>query len=501
MKLYVFCLCCFFILACTNHTGGVAPSQQTSSTNTAPVSNNITPPAFDEDTESLITLSYTDAESHQATSCAISNASQVSQSQPCSCSSGVCSVGVIGAGNFNGNASFNFVVTANGLASNTAIASFNIVSVPDISGSLTTGGAALTNRAKQSVFSALTFDENITTAELCLSQDSNNNGVLDISERCNMQNYLNLTAALSASGTSSGATWNSYYLQSGVDAASFSLTPSCGSTTSYFTTLQVTNSVGRSARINSAAWSFWSPSCLSTNLVLWLDAIDSTTLFSNSGCTTAAVNNGPVGCWQDKSGSSYHVTQATLSLQPTYIAASNKINFNGSTVLMGPASSNPYAVTSDRGVFTVFQLNTSIPGGGYIADRTTATNELFGIFRTGQLEVRNNTGSGYQTIGAVVSVGSPVNWGGTLSGTTASQYLNGSLSATGTITGTINQPGVAIGRHATTTTSYSLDFNEYILVNTNPLASDLSKIQGYLAWKWGIQSSLPSGHSYKNIAP
>ena len=32
-------------------------------------------------------------------------------------------------------------------------------------------------------------------------------------------------------------------------------------------------------------------------------------------------------------------------------------------------------------------------------------------------------------------------------------------------------------------------------------ASDLAKVEGYLAWKWGIQAALPAGHAYKNAAP
>jgi hypothetical protein len=40
-----------------------------------------------------------------------------------------------------------------------------------------------------------------------------------------------------------------------------------------------------------------------------------------------------------------------------------------------------------------------------------------------------------------------------------------------------------------------LMFNQY-LDNT-----DRQKIEGYLAWKWGLQASLPIGHPYKSAAP
>ena len=92
--------------------------------NDPPVANAITPLAFNEDTQSVITLSYTDAEADLATSCLISSPTNVTVSTACSCTSGVCSVGVTGTPtNYNGPASFIFTVTANTQTSNSATAS------------------------------------------------------------------------------------------------------------------------------------------------------------------------------------------------------------------------------------------------------------------------------------------------------------------------------------------------------------------------------------------
>ncbi len=52
-------------------------------------------------------------------------------------------------------------------------------------------------------------------------------------------------------------------------------------------------------------------------LVLWLDANDSATLFSNSTCTTPITTDADVGCWHDKSGSGNHVIQTTVAM-PNY---------------------------------------------------------------------------------------------------------------------------------------------------------------------------------------
>ncbi|NCX56083.1 MAG: hypothetical protein EBW87_02680 [Burkholderiaceae bacterium] len=78
------------------------------------------------------------------------------------------------------------------------------------------------------------------------------------------------------------------------------------------------------------------------------------------------------------------------------------------------------------------------------------------------------------------------------------------------------QPGGEFNVADNTTTStigYSLDgsgpvlnacnarFGE-VLVIPGVLSTDSrQKLEGYLAWKWALESSLPSGHPYKNMAP
>ena len=59
--------------------------------NDAPVANAITPPAFNEDVQSIITLAYSDVEADLATACTISSLTNVSVTQACACTgAGVC---------------------------------------------------------------------------------------------------------------------------------------------------------------------------------------------------------------------------------------------------------------------------------------------------------------------------------------------------------------------------------------------------------------------------
>ena len=100
--------------------------------NDAPTANSITPPAFNEDTQSVITLSYSDPEGDLATTCAISSPTNVTVTQACACDGGgVCTVGVTGTANYNGAASFTYTVNAGGQDSNSATATLTIDPVND----------------------------------------------------------------------------------------------------------------------------------------------------------------------------------------------------------------------------------------------------------------------------------------------------------------------------------------------------------------------------------
>ena len=122
----------YVVIANSNTSNTSSATLTINAIDDAPIAANITPAAFDEDLASgVITLSYTDAESHLATVCSISGLSNVTVTTACACAAGVCTVGVTGLANYNGAASFNYTVTANGQVSNTATASLTINSIND----------------------------------------------------------------------------------------------------------------------------------------------------------------------------------------------------------------------------------------------------------------------------------------------------------------------------------------------------------------------------------
>ena len=70
---------------------------------------------------------------------------------------------------------------------------------------------------------------------------------------------------------------------------------------------------------NFPAPSGWTPASLST--ALWLDGADGTTMYDATSGGSVVAANGTVARWEDKSGNTRHVTQATAGTRPTLRAS------------------------------------------------------------------------------------------------------------------------------------------------------------------------------------
>ena len=80
-------------------------------------------------------------------------------------------------------------------------------------------------------------------------------------------------------------------------------------------------------------------------------------------------------------------------------------------------------------------------------------------------------------------------------------WRNGSLEGTtnGIAAPDASNLGYTLGSQASPNRKSNITMTEFILVET--IGSNRQLIEGYLAWKWGLQASLPVGHPYKSAAP
>jgi hypothetical protein len=81
-----------------------------------------------------------------------------------------------------------------------------------------------------------------------------------------------------------------------------------------------------------------------------------------------------------------------------------------------------------------------------------------------------------------------------------SGYVNGSLyGSNGFAPNTVPGP-IQLGTRTDGQTRIG-KLSEIVYVNRGLALSQQQQLEGYLAWKWGLQTNLPSNHPYRNTAP
>lgn len=248
----------------------------------------------------------------------------------------------------------------------------------------------------------------------------------------------------------------------------------------------------------------WRPNNIGSSLALWLDAEDTTTI---------TLNGSSVSQWNDKSGNGRNVTQGTAANQPTYQAA----GLNSKPTLSFDGTNDFLLGTSNIGLsgnpsFSLFTVQTGVAASSQV---WVASGQ--NIAGKGVHWMSGSTGTvawlgfdGFtQTATVTLSPSSATPFiasllrTGTL-GTDYSIFQNGNnLTVTSANNNTVNltDTPINIGRYVSNSNFANMKFSETVLVYGAINTSDRQKMEGYLAWKWGLNSSLPSNHPYKSLPP
>jgi len=236
-----------------------------------------------------------------------------------------------------------------------------------------------------------------------------------------------------------------------------------------------------------AAMSTWLDLPVSTNVELWLDANDSSTI---------TLNGSTVSQWDDKSGNNYHISQATASNQPAYVTSvlnsKNIVRFDGVNDIMSNASAQPVAGSASRTIFYVFSCNTTFTGwqyeyGLYFGLASPVDGGVIAISQELAVRVSN----GYRIFNQSNDDGSHAIISAVQDGTNVSNYSmwkNGSaLSATTTRSRALNiGPGIHLGAHPVIANWFDGDIAEVIVYSSALSTSDRESVESYLSDKWGI---------------
>lgn len=229
---------------------------------------------------------------------------------------------------------------------------------------------------------------------------------------------------------------------------------------------------------------------------LWLDAADSTTLTGSS----------PVTAWRDKSGNGNNTTSYTGSptVNRNAINGRQAISFDGTGGFYGNLSysSNTLSVFF-IGTFTAATFGRAISLGTnsqFDYDNTQSINALSGT--NNGLEVASYRNAYLMTYTPSSST-TPFLYNFVIDGANYNGFVNGSANATTATSGNFGYSRYAIGTQVgLQTVSWNGFIGEVIIFHAALTTTQRQQIEGYLAWKWGLVSSLPSTHPYKvPIAP
>jgi hypothetical protein len=254
----------------------------------------------------------------------------------------------------------------------------------------------------------------------------------------------------------------------------------------------------------------WTPAVLLPNF--WLDASDLSTITVATG----------VSQWRDKRGNGVNAVQATGANQPTYSATSffgrPGITFDG--VNDGLSISTTAGQNTTHGVFWVFQrigAGTDTGGSGYRPEISCASS--VGGADNGALHYvknTNNLGASYPYYNAPGPV--TMNYdltAGTVYSNTAGQVMSFQNNVTGWgvwRNGLLEGTTAGLATPNSTNSGYNLAVQLVPVRTSNiiiaevlhiPISNTTNRqlVEGYLAWKWGLQTSLASTHPYINRPP
>lgn len=251
----------------------------------------------------------------------------------------------------------------------------------------------------------------------------------------------------------------------------------------------------------------WTPAALGSALALWLDAADASTI---------TLNGSTVSQWRDKSGNARHASQPTAANQPTYTASA----FAGKPGLTFDGVDDNLAVNYNYAgnQATLYAVVSRLPGGSteqFVFSSYGGTNGTPLLAPMWALGFNLVTGTNWATYGnaTFLSGGVTLTTDGTpfalglvsdISGSVLDAYTNGTRTGQYgaapryTLGGARNFIGAEVNGASR---FLSGRVSEIIQTETVLSTTDRERLEGYLAWKWGLEANLPSGHPFRNTPP
>lgn len=232
---------------------------------------------------------------------------------------------------------------------------------------------------------------------------------------------------------------------------------------------------------------------------LWYDASNRTSVYSY-----------PVIQWYDKSGQNNHAVAPSNTAYANYTSGQYLSGNGQNTRLAVLNPTDPFVGTS----FTYFMVErrgsnkspVGVTGGltaggsyvNFVSGYNTNTSFIFSLF-------------GGDITTTVPAYTNPATepfriWSLVFKSTSGGReiWLNGALANSNTLSTTSLSANAGWALLGALTSNYLQpdgDIREIISYKTFLNSADQQTVEGYLAWKWGLQNNLPVGHTFKNAGP
>jgi Family of unknown function (DUF6288)/PA14 domain/Bacterial Ig domain len=233
----------------------------------------------------------------------------------------------------------------------------------------------------------------------------------------------------------------------------------------------------------------WTPAQIAT--LTWYDATDTETLWADTARTIPATSS--VLAWDDKSGNNKTIMAASGTEPQT--GTTNTIGGLSSLFFQQGDKMNSSSITvPTNGNMAVYMVV------DYISkDQERALFKLGGPFMSitgtgGQYKWNTTTLAG--TYNDPIVLGAVYDWA-------AGQYhvlVTGGNKLDSSYTAKSYNDSLLLLRNNNNAAGISANVGE-IIVCADITDVTRQKVEGYLAWKWGLQANLPADHPYKNAAP
>lgn len=230
---------------------------------------------------------------------------------------------------------------------------------------------------------------------------------------------------------------------------------------------------------------------------LWLDAADSSTL---------TLTGSNVTLWKDKSGNGRNPAGSGGTILTT-INGNTAITLNGTDTYFYFTNATAVNNTPNLSAFVVATFGTGmlstqrLLGFGDV-DWNTSTNCVAFEKASGVERIGWERGSLYAS--GSVALTTPVSFIGSVVFTSSNvnQWVNGTSNSSGTYSfATFNYSLFNIGRYSGGGLNWKGAIAEVIAYNDALSTTQRQQVEGYLAWKWGLVSNIPTTHPFKLVRP